>query len=156
MIVMGAVSLAAVVLFALLPGKDIRAVVSDQTAVDDLVMIESAINEYVNVNGELPKKLSVLELDELKNDLKRFTFTAAEGTYFRLEYELCFDGFKSDTSKMRIGGFNAHNKGEHCFELYAFGDMYFNEEDDDDYGYEYDYDYDFDYDFDWEMPMPRG
>ena len=130
--VMGATILLVVILVAIFPAGKIRDLVTDQSTVDDLELIDSAISRYANERNSLPDNLLQLpskDIKDVKKSLTNYTYKATSSgstrnysSYSRFEYELCAT-FKSDTlgdtlsysSSYTSYSFRYHQKGYQCF-----------------------------------------
>jgi hypothetical protein len=152
--VMGVVTVVAIVLFAIFPAGEIRGVVNDQKIIDDLMIIEQAVDNYVSNRNKLPSGLDDLKLKDLNRKVDDYEYKVKSGGssyYYNMSYTLCTNGFITDTSVDYFSSFYSHKKGRNCFDLEAYGSYYH----DDGFGeivplgpevnyndYNYDYDYD--------------
>jgi hypothetical protein len=112
---LGGIAAVVVILFAIFPGQEIRLFQNDQQVVDDLSDISYEVTNYVLENNKMPGSLLDLDLD-LNRDISNYSYKSLgrdPDSPSYIEYELCADGFKTD-SKNKYNNF-PHGKGKECF-----------------------------------------
>jgi|GEM_PF-2982239 hypothetical protein len=120
-----------ILLFMIFPASSIRDSVHDQSLIDDLNQISTAIDKYASENNKLPSDLADLDIEELNQRLDNYTFAPGASTSQRysssrsFSYELCAKGFRTDTEDGGYSGssnysFSYHSKGTACFNRSAY------------------------------------
>lgn len=101
---------------------DVRQYKIDERVVNDLSAIESAIQEYYNVEGTLPASIEaayrgVPNVPSAPEDRDEYSYT----TTGPLAYELCGEfAYASQSNRDWYGGTWAHNEGNWCFKRVVF------------------------------------
>jgi hypothetical protein len=138
------ITAAAITLFMIFPGSNIRDAASDQKIVDDLDKISSAISRYADKNDQLPAALTDLGNGQLNHALTDYEYriisdggekestvkldgqaytvaTDYSAQSHNAEYEICANGFAANTkassywSYSSFASFNNHSAGRDCF-----------------------------------------
>jgi hypothetical protein len=128
------ITVAAIALFMIFPGSNIRGAASDQKIIEDLDKISSAISRYADRNDQLPTALTDLGNGQLNRALGDYEYriitddATAELDSFGYshsnpEYEICADGFITNTktgsywnyTSYSYNDFETHAAGRDCF-----------------------------------------
>lgn len=107
--------------------NNVRNEAFDQRAAADLRVIEYAIEDHQRDKGQLPLKLTDVDIDEkLEQSVTNYTYQRKSSS----KYQLCAD-FKTDTegtegvdrslypTSSSYVDYSKHPKGNHCFDLTA-------------------------------------
>lgn len=121
--VLSGVIVAVVVIFAIFPASRLRDLAHDQKMVDDLYVIDMAVQEYTSSRNKLPANLAILPIEGLNHPLNNYSYYPPDTiTSARPVYQLCSDNFKTDTNSTNVNtnDFTKHNAGVACFDLTAY------------------------------------
>lgn len=136
LIVAGVVAVTSVLALAG-PVRSMVATRSDRLIEDNLITVDTAIQDYATDNAKLPESLSDLSLKEPHQegakklvDRKLVTYTpdTDSASSYNMNYELCVTfskakGNGSTANNDTYGVASNHGKGKQCYSLSAYGDV---------------------------------